>query len=330
MVIPAVAHPATIGLVAPPLHSRRAYARHHGPERASRAAVIRSVHRLPLSRNLDHDRHHRTARRRWRRPAPARMQGHSEVHASSAGTGFRGPRRRGQRPRAGRCCAACSRSSTTDGWPAPATCRSCRSTRASSTRAGASFAPNPIYFDPENIVKLAIEGGCNAVASTLGVLGVVCAQVRAQDPVHPQDQPQRVPDLPRTSTTRSCSRSVEQAFDMGAVAVGATIYFGSDESQPADRGGQRGVRARARARHGHRPVVLPAQPGVQDRTKDYHVSADLTGQANHLGVTHRGRHHQAEAAREQRRLQGARLEGTFGKTRQAHVHRARRPTTRST
>ena len=68
--------------------------------------------------------------------------------------------------------------------------------------AGASFAPNPIYFDPENIVKLAIEGGCNAVASTFGVLGAVLAQVRAQDPVHRQDQPQRAAHLSRTSSTR--------------------------------------------------------------------------------------------------------------------------------
>ena len=97
--------------------------------------------------------------------------------------------------------------------------------------AGASFAKNPDYFDPENIVKLAIEGGCNAVASTLGVLGAVRAQVRAPDPVHRQVQPQRVPDATRTTTTRSCSRRCKQARDMGAVAVGATIYFGSPESK---------------------------------------------------------------------------------------------------
>ena len=97
--------------------------------------------------------------------------------------------------------------------------------------AGASFAPNPAYFDPENIVKLAIEGGCNAVASTLGVLGLGGAQVRAQDSVHPEAQSQRVPLLSELRTIRSASRSVKQAFDMGAVGVGATIYFGSEESK---------------------------------------------------------------------------------------------------
>jgi class I fructose-bisphosphate aldolase len=96
--------------------------------------------------------------------------------------------------------------------------------------AGASFAPAPIYFDPENIVKLAIEGGCNAVASTLGVLGSVSAKICAQDSVPREAESQRVCSPIRTSPTRSCSPRVKQAFDMGAVAVGATIYFGSEES----------------------------------------------------------------------------------------------------
>ena len=80
-----------------------------------------------------------------------------------------------------RCCGISSRSSITAGWPAPDTSRFCRSIRGSSTRPGRASRQIPIYFDPENIVKLAIEGGCNAVASTLGVLGAVLAKVRPQD-----------------------------------------------------------------------------------------------------------------------------------------------------
>ena len=93
-----------------------------------------------------------------------------------------------------------------------------------------------MYFDPENIVKLAIEGGCNAVASTLGVLGICRAQVRAQDSVHREDQSQRVPDAIRTSYDQIMFAQVKQACDMGAVAVGATIYFGSRRVDPPDSG----------------------------------------------------------------------------------------------
>ena len=130
--------------------------------------------------------------------------------------------------------------------------------------AGASFAPNPLYFDPENIVKLAIEGGCNAVASTLGVLGIVRAQVRAQDSVHREDQPQRVPLVSEHATTRSCSPACSQALRHGRAGVGATIYFGSEESKRQIQESLRDVPAGARARHVHGAVVLPAQPGVQD------------------------------------------------------------------
>ena len=79
--------------------------------------------------------------------------------------------------------------------------------------------------------------------------------------------------------------TVKQAYDMGAAAVGATIYFGSDGVDPPDRRGRRGLRRGPRARHGHRPLVLPAQQRLQEGRRDYHVAADLTGQANHLGVT---------------------------------------------
>ena len=194
----------------------------------------------------------------------------------------------------------------TAGSPAPATSRSCRSTRASSTPRGASFAKNPIYFDGENIVKLAIEGGCNAVASTLGVLGSGRAQVRAQDSVPREDQPQRVPDLSRTSTTRSCSASVKQAFDMGAVAVGATIYFGSDESTRQIQEVAEAFAAGARAGHGDGALVLPAQHRVQDQDEGLppRRRPDRPGEPPRRHDP--GRHHQAEAAREQRRLQRAR------------------------
>jgi class I fructose-bisphosphate aldolase len=149
--------------------------------------------------------------------------------------------------------------------------------------AGASFAPNPIYFDPENIVKLAIEGGCNAVASTLGVLGV-CARKYAH----------RIPFIVKINHNEFLSypnsfdqimfASVEQAFDMGAVGVGATIYFGSEESK---RQLQEVTEAFQRAHELGMFTVLWCylrNPEFK-KDKDYHVSADLTGQANHLGVT---------------------------------------------
>jgi len=152
--------------------------------------------------------------------------------------------------------------------------------------AGASFAPEPIYFDPENIVKLAIEGGCNAVASTLGGLGI-CARKYAH----------KIPFLLKINHNEFLSypnkydqimfASVKQAFDMGAVAVGATIYFGSAES---DRQIQEVSRAFAAAHELGMVTVLWCylrNPGFVDKAnnKDYHTSADLTGQANHLGVT---------------------------------------------
>jgi fructose-bisphosphate aldolase, class I len=150
--------------------------------------------------------------------------------------------------------------------------------------AGASFAANPIYFDPENIVKLAIEGGCNAVASTLGVLGA-CSRKYAH----------RIPFLVKLNHNEFLSypnkydqimfASVEQAFEMGAVAVGATIYFGSAES---DRQIMEVSRAFARAHELGLVTVLWCylrNEAFKTREKDYHVAADLTGQANHLGVT---------------------------------------------
>ena len=132
--------------------------------------------------------------------------------------------------------------------------------------AGASFAPNPLYFDPENIVELAIEGGCNAVASTLGVLGAMSAQVRAPDPVHRQAQPQRVADVPEHVRPDHVLDASQRAWELGAAGVGATIYFGSRGVRPPDRRGRAGVRGGPPARHVHRAVVLPAQQRRSRRT----------------------------------------------------------------
>ena len=150
--------------------------------------------------------------------------------------------------------------------------------------AGASFAPNPIYFDPENIVRLAVEGGCNAVASTLGVLGLTSRKYAHKIPfivkinhneflVYPNKYDQRL---------FAC---VEQASDMGAVGIGATIYFGSEESH-------RQIEEISRAfRRAHELGLFTVlwcylrNAAFKKGNDDYHVSADLTGQANHLGVT---------------------------------------------
>ncbi len=149
--------------------------------------------------------------------------------------------------------------------------------------AGASFAPNPIYFDPENIVKLAIEGGCNAVASTLGVLGSVCRKYAHKIPFILKLNHNELLTYPNTFD-QIMFADIDQAFEMGAVAVGATIYFGSDEST-------RQIMEVAEAfRYAHSlglVTILWAylrNPAFK-KDKDYHLSADLTGQANHLSVT---------------------------------------------
>ncbi len=148
---------------------------------------------------------------------------------------------------------------------------------------GASFAKNPDYFDPENIIKLAIEGGCNAVASTFGVLGMMARKYAHKIPFLVKINHNELLTYPN-SFEQILFGTVEQAYEMGAAAIGATIYFGSDDS--------------------HREIVEIAQafslahelgmatvlwcytrnPAFK-KDKDYHVSADLTGQANHLGVT---------------------------------------------
>jgi len=150
--------------------------------------------------------------------------------------------------------------------------------------AGASFAPNPIYFDPENIVKLAIEGGCNAVASTFGVLGS-CARKYAH----------KIPFIVKINHNEFISYpnkfdqimfgNIKDAWNMGATAVGATIYFGSDESA------RQIVEVAKAFDYAHELGMATVlwcylrNPAFKTAEMDYHTAADLTGQANHLGVT---------------------------------------------
>ena len=148
---------------------------------------------------------------------------------------------------------------------------------------GASFAPNPIYFDPENIVKLAVEGGCNAVASTLGVLGIVSRKYAHKIPFILKLNHNELLTYP-SKFDQIMFAGVEQAFDLGAAAVGATIYFGSEESS------RQIVEVSEAFQYAHEMGMATVlwcylrNPAFKT-DKDYHVSADLTGQANHLGVT---------------------------------------------
>ncbi len=152
---------------------------------------------------------------------------------------------------------------------------------------GASFAPNPIYFDGENIVKLALEGGCNAVASTLGVLGSVCRRYAHRIPFILKINHNEFLSYPN-SYDQILFANVQQAFEMGAVAIGATIYFGSEESK-------RQIQEISAAFHEAHQLGMVTilwcylRNAAFNKSKegglDYHVSADLTGQANHLGVT---------------------------------------------
>ena len=150
--------------------------------------------------------------------------------------------------------------------------------------AGASFAPNPAYFDPENIVKLAIEGGCNMVASTLGVLGSVSRKYAHKIPFLLKLNHNEFISYPNTYDQIRFA-NVRQAFNMGAQGVGATIYFGSEESK-------RQIQEVTEVFHQAHELGLFTvlwcylrNPAFKTKDKDYHVAADLTGQANHLGVT---------------------------------------------
>ena len=148
----------------------------------------------------------------------------------------------------------------------------------------ASFAPNPLFFDPENIIKLAIEGGCNAVASTLGVLGACARKYCHKIPMILKINHNEIltyPEIP----DQTLFASVDQAFDLGAVAVGATIYFGSAECR-------RQIMEVSEAFHQAHGLGLVTilwcylrNPQFKKDGVNYETSADLTGQANHLGVT---------------------------------------------
>jgi class I fructose-bisphosphate aldolase len=150
--------------------------------------------------------------------------------------------------------------------------------------AGASFAPNPIYFDPENIVKLAIEGGCNGVVSTFGGLGSVARRYAHKIPFIVKINHNELLTSPNKFDQIMFGR-VEQAYDMGAAAVGATIYFGSAESS---RQIIEVAEAFQQAHELGMATILWCylrHAAFKTDEADYHVAADLTGQANHLGVT---------------------------------------------
>src|SRR5689334_16720987 len=149
--------------------------------------------------------------------------------------------------------------------------------------AGASFAKNPDYFDAENIVKLAIEGGCNAVASTFGVLGQVARKYAHKIPFLVKINHNELLTYPN-KFDQIMFGTVKEAYDMGAAAVGATIYFGSDQS------GRQIIEVAQAFAHAHELGMATVlwcylRNNAFKKDKDYHVAADLTGQANHLGVT---------------------------------------------
>jgi fructose-bisphosphate aldolase, class I len=149
--------------------------------------------------------------------------------------------------------------------------------------AGASFAKNPDYFDAENIVKLAIEGGCNAVASTFGVLGAVARKYAHKIPFIAKINHNELLTFPNRFD-QVFFGTVKEAYDLGAAAVGATVYFGSDQST------RQIIEISQAFAHAHELGMATVlwcylRNSAFKKDKDYHVSADLTGQANHLGVT---------------------------------------------
>ena len=149
---------------------------------------------------------------------------------------------------------------------------------------GASFAPNPIYFDPENLVKLAVDGGCNAIASTIGVLGAVSRKWAHKFPFIVKLNHNELLTYPNEFDQVMFS-SVKRAWELGAAGVGATIYFGSDESR------RQIVEVAQAFEEAHRLGMFTVlwcylrNPDFKIEGTDYHLAADLTGQANHLGVT---------------------------------------------
>lgn len=150
--------------------------------------------------------------------------------------------------------------------------------------AGASFSPNPMYFDPENIIRLAIEGGCNAVASTYGVLGQMSRKYAHKIPMIVKINHNELLTYPNKAD-QILFGTIEDAWNMGAIGVGATIYFGSEES------GRQIVEIAEAFEHAHQLGMCTVlwcylrNPSFKVNGTDYHAAADLTGQANHLGVT---------------------------------------------
>ncbi len=150
--------------------------------------------------------------------------------------------------------------------------------------AGASFAPNPLYFDPENIIKLAIEGGCNAVASTFGVLGIMARKYAHKIPFLVKINHNELLTYPN-SYDQVMFGTIKEAWNMGAAAVGATIYFGSEESR------RQLVEVAEAFEYAHELGMATVlwcylrNNSFKKDDMDYHAAADLTGQANHLGVT---------------------------------------------
>lgn len=150
--------------------------------------------------------------------------------------------------------------------------------------AGASFAPNPLYFDPENIVRLAIEGGCNAVASTFGVLGAVARKYAHKIPFLVKINHNELLTYPN-SYNQIMFGTIKEAWNMGAAAVGATIYFGSEESR------RQIIEVSEAFEYAHELGMATVlwcylrNNSFKTDGADYHASADLTGQANHIGVT---------------------------------------------
>ena len=178
------------------------------------------------------------------------------------------------------------------------------------------FAPNPIYFDPENIVELAIEGGCNAVASTFGVLGAVSRKYAHKIPFIVKLNHNELLTLPEQVRPDACSAPSSSAYEMGAAGVGATIYFGSPSSPAA-----RSSRSREAFEEAHELGMFTVlwcylrNNGFKVDGVDYHTAADLTGQANHLGVTIEADIIKQKLPDEQRRLQRAQPERRrYGKT----------------
>jgi class I fructose-bisphosphate aldolase len=155
--------------------------------------------------------------------------------------------------------------------------------------AGASFAPNPEYFDPENIIKLAIEGGCNAVASTVGVLGMMARKYAHKIPFLVKFNHNEMLTYPNIFK-QSYFGSIKQCYEMGAMAVGATVYFGSEDSREEIKY----VSEMFEEAHSYGMVTVLwcytrnnafKAKGADGKSIDYHASADLSGQANHLGAT---------------------------------------------